>query len=120
MSEDQKYLETLYLVKNPQEVWGTYCRECAGKLGASYGLEWNSYKFMPEMMNTPNGVTRPEGEECEPLVFAPEIYESDTPLGCEDCNLWLEVSLNANAIEYINDPFNEFTASDKKLLLGEN
>lgn len=118
--QDQKCLETLYLVKDPQECWGTYCRDCAGKLGASFGLVWNTYKFMAEAMHTPNGVTRLEGEEVEPIVFAPEVYESDTPLGCESCHLWLEADLNANAVEYINDPFNEFTASDKKLLLGEN
>lgn len=120
MSEGQKYLETLYLVKDPQEVWGTYCRECATKKGESFGLVWNTYPFMPESMHTPNGVSRPEGEEVEPLVFAPEVWESDIPLGCEDCNLWLEIDLNANAIEYIEDPFNEFTESDKALLLGTN
>lgn len=120
MQEAQKSMETLYLVKDPQEVWGTYCRECAGKKGEEFGLVWNTYPFMPESMHTPNGVSRPEGEEAEPLVFAPEVYESDIPLSCEDCGLWVEVYLNSNAIEYINDPFNEFTASDKKLLLGTN
>ncbi len=113
MSEVQKYLEPLYLVKDPQEVWGVYCRDCAGKRGEAFGLVWKTYKFME--LATPS-----EGEEVEPLVFAPQNYESDIPQGCEDCYLWLDVSLNGDAVEYINDPFNEFTASDKKLLLGEN
>jgi hypothetical protein len=104
----QTQLETLYLVKDADEVWGTYCRECAGEQGKEFGLVWDTYPFKPESMHTPNGVDRPEGEEVEPEVYAPEIFESDMPLGCEDCGIWLDASLTKYGLELLTDQDEEY------------
>jgi hypothetical protein len=118
MSE-QKYLETLYLVRDTDECWYTYCRECATKFGEEHQLKWNTYPFMPDSMETPNGVSRPADEEHEPLVYAPETYESDTPASCEDCHLYLECDLTKDGVEYLTDEFNEFPQEVIDLYLGD-
>ena len=115
----QTQLETLFLVKDTDEVWGTYCRECAGEQGKNFGLVWDTYPFQYESMHTPNGVDRPEDEEIEPLVFAPDIYESDVPASCEDCGIWLNTSLTTYGVEYLTDEFNDFPQEIIDLYLGE-
>lgn len=118
MSE-QTQLETLFLVKDTDECWHTACRECASKFGEQHGLKWNTYPFMPASMDTPNGVSRPADEEHEPVVYAPETYESDTPASCEDCLVYLECDLTKDGVEYLQDPFNEFPKEVIALYLGE-
>ena len=104
----QEYPYPLYLVKDTDEVWGTYCKDCAGTLGESFGLVWNTYPFMPDSMYMPNGVARPEYEEVEPEVYEPETFESDMPLGCENCGVWLNVSLTKYGVELLTDELEEY------------
>ncbi len=118
MSE-QKYLETLYLCKDKDECWFIKCRDCASEFGKEHGLEWNTYPFMPEMMDTPNGVATPEGEIAAE-VYAPEIYESDTPTSCDDCDTWLVCSLTKDGVEYLLDEVNEFPKDVIALYLGDD
>ena len=115
----QQELATLYLVRDTSEVWDTYCRECAGEVGKEMGLVWDTYPFQPEAMHTPNGVERPEDELAEPLVYAPEIHESDTPQACAKCDLWLDCSLTKDGVEYLTDEFNDFPQEVIDLYLGE-
>jgi hypothetical protein len=114
----QTDLEALYLAKDNKEVWHTLCRTCADEFATSNGLKWNTYKFMPRTAETPNGVARPEGEEFEPIVFEPEIFESDIPQACENCDLWLEVYLLDGAKDYMEE--HEFAEYVFKLYFDEN
>jgi hypothetical protein len=116
---EQRNLETLYLAKDTDECWHTYCRECATKFGEEHQLTWNTYPFMPDTMETPNGVSRPADEEHEPLVYAPDTYESDTPASCEDCLVYLECDLTKDGVEYLTDEVNEFPKEVIALYLGE-
>jgi len=98
----QTQLETLYLVKDTDEVWGTYCKECAGTVGEEFGLKWNTYPFMPDSMYAPDDLVLQE-DEVEPLVYAPEIFESDCPVACENCDVWLDCSLTNYGVDYLTE-----------------
>ena len=114
----QSQLCPLFLVKEPNEVWGTYCKDCAGTLGEHFGLVWNTYPFMPDSMYAPDDLVLEE-DEVEPLVYEPEIFESDTPLGCENCGIWLNTDLTQYGVEYLTDEFNDFPQEVIDLYLGE-
>jgi hypothetical protein len=114
----QPYLYPLFLVRDTDEVWGTYCKDCAGTLGEHFGLKWNTYPYMPDSMYSPDDLVLAE-DESEPLVYEPEIYESDVPASCENCGLWLNTSLTTHGVEYLTDEFNDFPQEVIDLYLGE-
>jgi len=113
----QPYLYPLFLVKDTDEVWGTYCKDCAGTLGEHFGLKWNTYPYMPDSMYAPDDLVLEDG--IEPLVYEPEIFESDMPLGCENCGVWLNVSLTKNGEQLLTDEVEEYPQEVIELYLGE-
>lgn len=113
----QPHLYPLFLVKDTDEVWGTYCKDCAGTLGEHFGLKWNTYPYMPDSMYAPDDLVLEDG--IEPLVYEPETFESDMPLGCENCGVWLNVSLTKNGEQLLTDEVEEYPQEVIDLYLGE-
>jgi len=113
----QSQLERLWWSKDTDEVWSTYCRECAIKFGETQGLvvaidPLRQTTVKPEYMLTPLGTPRPANEEIEPEVYEALPYDTefDYPVSCEnfECGLWLECSLTKDGWNYLTDKTNGF------------
>lgn len=120
---EQSELETLWLAKDENEVWHTYCREHAIKFGKERGLvlavdPLRHTTVKPEYMLTPADQERPADELVEPESFESLPIDSDCPLACEDpsCGLWLDCALTEAGINYLQDE--DFTPQDRALYLG--
>lgn len=122
----QTQLEPIWLYKDGDEVWHTYCRDHAIKVGEELGLllaldPLRQTTVKPEYFITPEDRLKPDDEVYEPEVFEALPYEADSPQACEDpdCGLWLECELTKDGIRYLTDEGNNFEPEVIELYLGK-